>query len=256
MITNTGVIYSKDIIDDNNITVNDKIRLNGETGKIEVYKLIHPLNEQYGWINIVGDYSINSNTGNRGEIFNNYEQNSALYLYSHAEGNTTHANNQSAHAEGAGTTAGGVASHAEGCNTTTTLPNISDSSYSHAEGFYTTAAGISSHAEGYNTRAGSNYSHAGGIGTQTYTEAGTVIGKYNIYQQTNNNNTTSNITDHLFVIGNGSDTDHRSNAFVVDTSGNINISGNLTLNNTKQIQIGNFIITSSVDSNTSTLTIE
>ena len=123
--------------------------------------------------------------------------------------------------------------------------NIAVGNYSHAEGYKTKASGSQSHAEGNGTNAEGNCSHAGGIGTYTYTEAGTVIGKYNIYQQTNN----SNIDNHLFVIGNGSDTSHRSNAFVVDNNGNVDVSGNINVNG--QLKLGGFTI--SVSDNTLTI---
>ena len=214
MITNTGDIYSKNIINENNIIVNDKIRLNGETGKIEVYKLTANNPIIYEWLNIVGDYKIDVNTNKIGEIFNDYTNNIAGDL---------------AHAEGANTSASGMKSHAEGANTS--------------------ASGTTSHAEGFITIASGDHSHAGGIGTIASQPNETVIGQYNI-------NETGTITNNLFVIGNGNginnDPNERSNAFVVDTSGNTTIAGNTTING--NLVLGNFTI--SVDPTNNTLTIQ
>jgi len=92
-------------------------------------------------------------------------------------------------------------SHAEGYSTT------ASGSYSHAEGFQTQALGDGSHAEGYQTIATGSYSHAEGSGSisiGTFSYAGgdntiasgscqTVIGSYNLENNTNS----------LFVIGDG-----------------------------------------------------
>ena len=111
-------------------------------------------------------------------------------LYSHAEGyyNVT-ASGTGSHAEGHSTNALGLASHAEGLGT------IALGSYSHAEGYYTLTSGVSSHAEGLSTTASADYQH--------------VSGKFNV---------TSSNTNDLFIIGNGSATNARSNIVVVDTS--------------------------------------
>ena len=85
--------------------------------------------------------------------------------------------------------------------------------YSHAEGYQTTASDYYSHAEGSYTTASGSASHAGGIGTIANKEAMTAIGKYN-------NTNTGNISgDYLFVVGNGTSTSSRSNAFAVTTNG-------------------------------------
>ena len=88
--------------------------------------------------------------------------------------------------------------------------------YAHAEGNSTQALGEASHAEGKNTQATGNYSHAGGLGTIASAEAQTVIGKYN-----------QEVSDALFVIGNGDTNGARNNAFTVDKDGNVKVSGNL-----------------------------
>lgn len=74
------------------------------------------------------------------------------------------------------------------------------------------ASGNMSHAEGVDSVADGYGSHVGGLGTYAEYDYQTVIGKYN------DNKSTS-----LFEIGNGTYNTH-SNAFEVDTSGNVNIS--------------------------------
>ena len=131
--------------------------------------------------------------------------------YSHAEGYGTTASRDFSHAEGQGTTASGGYSHVEGVLT------IASASGSHAEGQNTTASGKVSHAEGYKTTASGNYSHAGGYATKASAFGQTVIGYTNKeYAGTTPN---SKNTDAIFLIGNGSSEDARSNAFRVGHSG-------------------------------------
>ena len=108
-----------------------------------------------------------------GEVFNDYVNNTAGGVnshaegqeteavgdYSHAEGFQTHANKNNSHAEGRITVADGVASHAEGSETQ------APGDYSHAEGQKTVASGSSSHTEGYNTKAKNSNAHAEGNST-------------------------------------------------------------------------------------------
>ncbi|UVX33996.1 MAG: hypothetical protein [Bacteriophage sp.] len=108
-----------------------------------------------------------------GEVFNDYDNNTAAGVNSHAEGQgtaavgnnshaegfQTHANKDNSHAEGSVTVADGVASHAEGDETQ------APGDYSHAEGKKTVASGSSSHTEGYNTKAKNSNSHAEGNST-------------------------------------------------------------------------------------------
>ena len=133
-------------------------------------------------------------------------------------------------AEGSETTASGTASHAEGHWT------LASGEHSHAEGYSTDASGNYSHAEGYNTIALVDGAHAGGIGTIADKVAMTAIGKYN---NTNNENLSG---DYLFVVGNGTSTSSRSNAFAVTTNGitatslsvtNATVSGTATVSTAK-----------------------
>lgn len=122
-----------------------------------------------------------------GEVFNDYDNNTAdgnnshaegaktkaSGDYSHAEGNTTRANKIASHAEGQHTTAAGIGAHAEGADTQALGDNShaegqftnATASNSHAEGNSTVASGVNSHAEGFQTEANKNNSHAEGYVT-------------------------------------------------------------------------------------------
>ena len=94
-----------------------------------------------------------------GEVFNDYDNNTAVGNNSHAEGAKTNAKGDNSHAEGKGGTATGTNSHVEGSETNAEGAN------SHAEGLLTNARGINSHAEGQGTEAVGNKSHAEGFQT-------------------------------------------------------------------------------------------
>ena len=105
-----------------------------------------------------------------GEVFNDYDNNTAVGNNSHAEGAKTNAKGDNSHAEGKGGTATGPNSHAEGVETNAEganshaegqLTNASGVN-SHTEGQETEAVGVNSHAEGYKTHANKNNSHAEG----------------------------------------------------------------------------------------------
>lgn len=105
-----------------------------------------------------------------GEVFNDYDNNTAVGNNSHAEGAKTNAKGDNSHAEGKGGTATGTNSHAEGAGTKAEgsnshaegqLTNASGEN-SHAEGQETEAVGVNSHAEGFQTHANKNNSHAEG----------------------------------------------------------------------------------------------
>ena len=93
-----------------------------------------------------------------GEVFNDYDNNTATGNNSHAEGAKTKASGDYSHAEGNSTVASGLNSHTEGYNTKATKSN------SHAEGNSTESNGLSSHTEGTNTLAEGDNSHAEGNG--------------------------------------------------------------------------------------------
>jgi hypothetical protein len=92
-----------------------------------------------------------------GEVFNDYDNNTAVGNNSHAEGAKTNAKGDNSHAEGKGGTATGTNSHVEGFETNAEGAN------SHAEGLLTNASGEHSHAEGSQSSALGMISHAEGL---------------------------------------------------------------------------------------------
>lgn len=154
----------------------------------------------------VGEYT---NTDKNCEIFNDYENNVASAYYSHAEGYMTTANAPYSHAEGYGTVAREMSTHAEGRETT------ASGNCSHAENTGCIASGSNSHAEGYYTMATGEHSHASG----NHTVAGSEV-----FALGNYNKTTDGV---WLVVGNGWE-GQRSDALVLDRSGNLHISGKFT----------------------------
>ncbi len=146
---------------------------------------------------------------------------------SHAEGYYTTASNNMSHAEGCSTTAKGYASHSEGNYASASGHDAhsegnrasAGGDHSHAEGSYTNAVGDSSHAEGYYTIASGKYSHAGGDHTKALSQAQTAIGSYNVADDS---------AKYLFIVGNGTEEDKRSNAFTVSRSGDVEAAGSVT----------------------------
>lgn len=155
---------------------------------------------------------------------------SALGDYSHAEGALAMATGPFSHAEGGArlyyeeyggdiyyvTEAAGSAAHAEGFNTwavgnashTEGFVTEAHNDGTHAEGASTIAYGYAAHSEGHGTVASGDYSHSEGEGTIAGGFAMHVGGKYNA--------TSSNA---LFVIGNGTAKNARSDAFIISENG-------------------------------------
>lgn len=175
-----------------------------------------------------------------GEVFNDYDNNTAAGNnshaegvktkasgdYSHAEGNTTRANKVASHAEGQHTTAAGIGAHAEGCDTQA----LGDCS--HAEGTSTRASYINAHTEGQDTAAEAANAHAEGQGTVTAEVGGHVAGKYNAV-----------VANGLFNFGIGSSNDKRKSAMIIDgTNGKVyfvdagGYDGGTSITNAKSIQ--------------------
>ena len=138
---------------------------------------------------------------------------SSLGIVAHAEGDHTLASGNASHAEGDNTWAIGEASHAEGYST------YAKGRFSHAEGRYTTASGDHSHAEGVDTETIGDFSHAEGYGTIAGSEYMHVAGTYN-----------KTSADALYVIGNGTDDDARSDAFIVYANGSVSAQGKISAN--------------------------
>ena len=109
-----------------------------------------------------------------GEVFNDYDNNTAVGNNSHAEGAKTNAKGDNSHAEGKGGTATGTNSHVEGFETNAEGANShaeglltnASGEHSHAEGSQSEALGLNSHAEGLLTKARGVNSHAEGLRTE------------------------------------------------------------------------------------------
>ena len=175
-----------------------------------------------------------------GEVFNDYDNNTAAGNKSHAEGAKTKASGDNSHAEGNSTVASGLNSHTEGYNTKATKSNshaegrntTASGDYSHAEGISTVASGFGSHAEGQETTAGAANAHAEGQGTVTKEVGGHVAGKYNAV-----------VANGLFNFGIGSSGDKRKSAMIIDgTNGKVyfvdagGYDGGTSITNAKSIQ--------------------
>lgn len=128
----------------------------------------------------------------------------------------------------------GTEDSADGAN------NIACGGYSHASGTYTKASGAGSSTEGFRTKANGNFSRAignfteangnqsftGGIGTVANGNSTTAIGRFNVSDTVDSDGE----GDYAFIVGNGVDSDHKSNAFAVKWDGTIESGtiGNLT----------------------------
>lgn len=91
-----------------------------------------------------------------------------------------------------------------------------------ALGYMTEATGNSSFAEGQYTIASGEASHAGGIGTKASNTAQCVFGKFNANEPNN---------EYLFIIGNGTNEENRSNAMTIHKNGDAWFAGNVTIGN-------------------------
>ena len=187
-------------------------------------------------------------------------QSTASGYTSHAEGYHTAASGYYSHAEGYHTTASGYYSHAEGDYNTVASGNAS-----HAEGGSTQAIGANSHAEGYYTVAPGDVAHTSGSYTIANQTNGFSLGSYNIqptlfpawtadtsysvgdkvtyydngyecitantdskWTSTNWKKLPSN-SDVIFSIGNGIDSNNRSNACIIKINGDAVYSGKITI---------------------------
>lgn len=137
-----------------------------------------------------------SGTGTYSEIFNNLNDNIASGDYSHAENFKSTASGYSSHAEGLNTVASGYGTHTEGANT------VANGAYAHAEGYYTEANGVQSHVEGEGTIASGRNQH--------------VSGSYNIADTTS-----------LVIVGNGTASNIKSNAYKLTKNGDGYYSGDV-----------------------------
>lgn len=174
-----------------------------------------------------------------GEVFNDYDNNTAVGNNSHAEGAKTNAKGDNSHAEGKGGTATGTNSHVEGSETNAEGANSHAEGQlnnargvnSHAEGQETEAVGNNSHAEGQDTTAGAANAHAEGQGTVTEEVGGHVAGMYNAV-----------VANGLFNFGIGSSDDKRKSAMIITNEGKVYFTdaggydGGTSIANAKSIQ--------------------
>ena len=134
----------------------------------------------------------------------------------HAEGGTTIASGFYSHAEGGNTKACGNNSHAEGDSTT-----ASGSYGAHSEGYITQAIGHNSHAEGHGSIASTDFgTHAEGYYTLALSASQHVQGKFNVGNPSG---------EYAHIVGNGSNSDNRSNAHTLDWNGNSWYAGNIKI---------------------------
>ena len=120
---------------------------------------------------------------------------------SHAEGSVTYANGDCSHSEGNRTEANGASAHSEGYRT------VANGAESHAEGSLSKAIGSASHAQGENTIA-SKF-------------AQTALGKHNVEDPSNS---TTGI--YAVIVGNGTNSNNRSNALAVTWDGDVEFAVN------------------------------
>ena len=155
-----------------------------------------------------------------------------------ASGNYSTAMGEETTASGSRSTAMGVATTASGSNSTamgwSTTASGSDST---AMGWATTASGYISTAMGAVTTASGGFSTAMGLYTIASDRSSLVIGEYNLLGSTVTNSATQFSTDNTaFVIGNGADSDNRSDALTVLFNGDATLAGNLNINSDARLK--------------------
>ncbi|MCX6306411.1 MAG: hypothetical protein NT040_15720 [Bacteroidetes bacterium] len=134
-------------------------------------------------------------------------------------GSTNTANGNYSTVSGIGNNSSGLASTAFGQG------NTAFGFYSFAAGKDNSASGIGSTATGQGNTALGNYTFATGIGSIAFSDGEAAVGNYPTTYSVANN-----ITDRVFVVGNGTGTGSRSNAFVIQKNANTTIGGLLTIN--------------------------
>lgn len=158
--------------------------------------------------------------------------------YSYASGGYVKASGYLSRATGDHAEASGYVSQANGYYTKASESYAEASGYhaeasgyaSHANGYYAKAWGSYSYAEGNHTEASGSTSHAGGYYTRAYSAYQTVIGKYNIEDTA---------SKYLLIVGNGN-SNARSNAFCVNTSGAVEVGSGVWLESNNQGVYGTF----------------
>ena len=151
-----------------------------------------------------------------------------------AWGDNTDATSQYATAFGQNSLASGQYATAFGLN------SVASGTYSTAFGQNDTAFGTHSLAFGHNTKALGIYSTSSGFNTTAFSGMETVIGQYNT-SYTPQNAWGWNLPDRVFVIGNGTENNSRSDALIVKKSGDTELYGNFSLisstGNSKELRL-------------------
>jgi hypothetical protein len=146
-----------------------------------------------------------------GEIFNDYNSNTATGKLAHAEGQNAHASGYYAHAEGNGSKASGSSSHAENQSEVTTY---------------------------------GAYAHSEGVGTVAATRASHVQGCFNIID--NSTTAENQFGQYAHVVGNGTSNSNRSNAHTLDWYGNAWYAGSGKFHNEIVLKGGKKLVTENV----------
>ena len=130
-------------------------------------------------------------------------------------------------AVGSNVSASGTASTALGTSNTASGDN------SHAEGFGTTASALAAHAENDHTTASGLSSHAEGYGTIANHASQHVFGECNVADPSSAAATARG--NFVEIVGNGANTNNRSNARTLDWDGNETLAGDLKYNGNTSI---------------------
>ena len=155
---------------------------------------------------------------------NSHPSNNSAGTYSVAMGYNTTASGDGSTTMGYNTTASGNYSTAMGGSSTASAP------YSTAMGGTSTADGLASTAMGATTTASGAYSTAMGRSSIASDYASTVIGQYNSSgSSVTNSATTFSTSNTAFVIGNGTASNAKSDAFKVMFNGDTTVSNDLTV---------------------------
>ena len=158
-------------------------------------------------------------------------------IYASAMGNGTTASGNESTAMGYDTTASGEASTAMGYSTTastqasTAMGKLTTASglNSTAMGYSSTASGSRSTAMGQSTTASATFSTAMGLGTTASDYSSTVIGQYNSSGSSATSANSFSTSAPAFVIGNGTASNAKSDAFKVMFNGDATVSNDLTV---------------------------
>ena len=156
----------------------------------------------------------------------------------------TSASGYSSIAMGANTTASYFYSTAMGYNTTASgisstsmgYESIASGDYSTATGRATTASGANSTSMGHSTTASGSNSTAMGRETTASDYASLVIGQFNSSGSSATSATSFNTSNTAFVIGNGTDSSNKSDAFKVMFNGDTTVGGDITISSDARLK--------------------